>query len=329
MCCRNAPARPVAPRGLDGLRERLDAILAISGGGGAVPRRPAALADVPVQRELRHDEDLAPDVGERQVHLALVVLEHPQADHLLGQPLGLADPSSWPTPTSNRRPGPIPDTRSPSTRDRGAGDALEQDSQLSWARRGRRRTRSRRVLHGPSDAGQVRDVGELEREPEQRDAGPSRWPRWPTGCSRGGRTAPWRRRTAAATGRAPRPRPPRRTRSACRPPTHLDQPLGLAGCSDSALGQSVRCTETPCPRVTKPMISSPGTGVQHRPSRTSTSPSPRTTTPVSTSSARLAELHRPGERDLGHVLLGACPARERASRATTDCGETWPSPTAT
>ena len=35
-------------------------------------------------------------------------------------------------------------------------------------------------------------------------------------------------------------------------------------CSDFAFGQSTRCTHTPCPRVTNPMISSPGTGVQHR-----------------------------------------------------------------
>ena len=34
--------------------------------------------------------------------------------------------------------------------------------------------------------------------------------------------------------------------------------------SASAFAQSVRCTDTPRPRVTKPMISSPGTGVQHR-----------------------------------------------------------------
>ena len=32
--------------------------------------------------------------------------------------------------------------------------------------------------------------------------------------------------------------------------------------SDTALAQSARCTVTPRPRVTKPMISSPGTGVQ-------------------------------------------------------------------
>ena len=41
--------------------------------------------------------------------------------------------------------------------------------------------------------------------------------------------------------------------------------------SDSALVQSARCTETPLPRVTKPMIGSPGTGVQQRASLTHTS----------------------------------------------------------
>src|SRR5258708_6382039 len=49
----------------------------------------------------------------------------------------------------------------------------------------------------------------------------------------------------------------------------------------TALAQSVRCTETPRPRVTKPMISSPGTGVQQRDKRTMTSSSPPTCTPAS------------------------------------------------
>ena len=48
-----------------------------------------------------------------------------------------------------------------------------------------------------------------------------------------------------------------------------------------ALVQSRRCTEIPSPRVTKPRISSPGTGVQHRASFTSTSVAPLTTTPES------------------------------------------------
>ena len=43
-----------------------------------------------------------------------------------------------------------------------------------------------------------------------------------------------------------------------------------SGCErrESALVQSLRCTETPLPRVTKPTMSSPGTGVQQRASLT-------------------------------------------------------------
>ena len=60
----------------------------------------------------------------------------------------------------------------------------------------------------------------------------------------------------------------------------LDQPLGLAR-RFAALTQSVRCTETPEPWVTKPMISSPGTGVQHLASLTSRSLAPTTSMPDS------------------------------------------------
>ncbi len=69
--------------------------------------------------------------------------------------------------------------------------------------------------------------------------------------------------------------------------------------SDTALAQSARCTDTPRPRVTKPMISSPGTGVQHRDSRTMTSSRPSTCTPAAPVrvagplAARLA--HRDGQ----------------------------------
>ncbi len=48
-----------------------------------------------------------------------------------------------------------------------------------------------------------------------------------------------------------------------------------------AFVQSARCTETPAPRVTKPRIASPGTGVQHLASLTHTSEIPRTMTPAS------------------------------------------------
>ena len=63
-------------------------------------------------------------------------------------------------------------------------------------------------------------------------------------------------------------------------PLDLDEPLGLVRRAPAALAQSVRCTDTPRPRVTKPMISSPGTGVQHRDRRTITSSSPSTCTPT-------------------------------------------------
>ena len=42
--------------------------------------------------------------------------------------------------------------------------------------------------------------------------------------------------------------------------------------------QSARCIETPLPLVIKPIIESPGTGVQHRASFTKTSPTPITST---------------------------------------------------
>src|ERR1700683_1418666 len=45
--------------------------------------------------------------------------------------------------------------------------------------------------------------------------------------------------------------------------------------------QSARCTETPLPLVTKPVILSPGTGVQHLDNRAQTSPAPSTETPES------------------------------------------------
>ena len=51
--------------------------------------------------------------------------------------------------------------------------------------------------------------------------------------------------------------------------------------SDCTLWQFAWCTETPAPRVTKPTIWSPGTGVQHLASLTRMSGAPRTSTPES------------------------------------------------
>ena len=72
---------------------------------------------------------------------------------------------------------------------------------------------------------------------------------------------------------------PRTCRRVVLVPLDLDEAVALAAGSDTALAQSARCTDTPRPRVTKPMISSPGTGVQQRDSRTITSSRPSTCTP--------------------------------------------------
>ena len=91
-----------------------------------------------------------------------------------------------------------------------------------------------------------------------------------------------------------------------------------SGCArrPTTLLQSPRCTETPLPRVTKPMIGSPGTGVQHLASLTQTSLStPLTTTPGSPR-ARPGQAGRRG--GLGEVLLGALLAAEGLDEALDD-----------
>jgi hypothetical protein len=95
---------------------------------------------------------------------------------------------------------------------------------------------------------------------------------------------------------------------------------------ESAFVQSARCTDTPFPRVTKPMIGSPGTGVQHRASFTQTSDMPLTSTPGSPVRRRI---------DLLGVVASArsslapsSPPIEVTRRLTTCCAEMWPSPTA-
>src|SRR5262249_19558706 len=91
--------------------------------------------------------------------------------------------------------------------------------------------------------------------------------------------------------------------------------------------QSARCTETPCPWVTNPLIWSPGTGVQHRDRRTHTSGAPVTSTPEPEGAGGLGAL-------VGSVVSAssssapASPPTERTSFSTTDWALTRPSPTA-
>ena len=90
--------------------------------------------------------------------------------------------------------------------------------------------------------------------------------------------------------------------------------------------QSVRCTETPLPRVTKPMIGSPGTGVQQRASLTHTSAVPTTTTPGSPVRRRMERVGVVASARSS--LAPSSPPREATSRPTTCWALTWPSPTA-
>ena len=98
----------------------------------------------------------------------------------------------------------------------------------------------------------------------------------------------WWSLRALATSRSSRDRSsattstPAGTSPGLRSPSHSTSIMRVA-CSvmsDTALAQSERCTLTPRPRVTKPMISSPGTGVQQLARRTSTSSRPSTCTPT-------------------------------------------------
>ena len=104
-------------------------------------------------------------------------------------------------------------------------------------------------------------------------------------------------------------------------PLDLDEPLGLLRAATRRWCSRARCTETPLPRVTKPMIGSPGTGVQHLASLTQTSATPLTTTPGSPLAGRRARLVRVGVVASARSSAGALLAAERLRPAgcTTVC----------
>ena len=97
-----------------------------------------------------------------------------------------------------------------------------------------------------------------------------------------------------------------------RRPFDVDEPIGLLPSSAAALVQALRCTDTPPPRVTKPRMSSPGTGVQHRASLTQTSVDAldaRRRRRPATRAVRRSE-RSDGTRRLGDVLDGALETAE-------------------
>src|ERR1700760_3006232 len=101
-------------------------------------------------------------------------------------------------------------------------------------------------------------------------------------------------------------------------------------CCDNAcaLTQSVRCTDTPWPRVTNPRILSPGTGVQQRASLTQTSLTPLTTTPGSCAVLRLRGGRVATAVSAMSSTAPSSPPKPATSFCTTDGAETTLSPIA-
>ncbi len=128
MCSRKAPPGDPGAPGLERASERLDAVGGQLRGRRGRPRGPAPPPYVAVERELRHDEDLATDLGERAVHLAPVVLEHPQVHDLLRKPVVLAEGVLRPDADQQEEPAADLGDDLPPHADRGPRDALQDQA---------------------------------------------------------------------------------------------------------------------------------------------------------------------------------------------------------
>jgi hypothetical protein len=122
MCSRNAPRRTVAPRASRAFANASTRSSAISGGAA------------PSHEGRRNDQDLAPDVRQRAVHLAVLVLEHPEVEDLLGQPVVLAEPVVGAHADEKEEAGSDLGQELVADRDRCSVDALEQDPQRGTTR---------------------------------------------------------------------------------------------------------------------------------------------------------------------------------------------------
>ena len=88
----SAPKMPCATCSTSSTNERQEVLVELVGdiGGAGIRKRWAAtVAAVGEQRELRHHEHLAVDIGKRQVGLAVLVLVDTQAAELAPQLVGL------------------------------------------------------------------------------------------------------------------------------------------------------------------------------------------------------------------------------------------------
>ena len=86
--------------------------------------------------------------------------------------------------------------------------------------------------------------------------------------------------------------------------------------------QSVRCTLTPPPRVTNPMMLSPGTGVQHLASFVNVPGAPGTATPVSSVLRCRIGIVAGVDRSASSSSALSAPPIRASSRCTTWRGET-------
>ena len=134
----------------------------------AVESRAASPRQVGRERELRDREHGAADVGQREVHLAVGVLEDAESGDLAGRLLRRAAAvSPVSAPKSTRRPRPISPTTAPSTRTDALGDSLDDELHALL-----REARSRRR------AGDPRELRRLGRaEPRARQPVETRRPR--------------------------------------------------------------------------------------------------------------------------------------------------------
>ena len=99
--------------------------------------------------------------------------------------------------------------------------------------------------------------------------------------------------------------------------------------SSSMFWQSTRCTDTPWLRVMKPMILSPGTGMQHRANLTQMSPTPLTEIPNELVVFLVRSTCLSGNASCSTSSSTSSLPASRTRCEMTFCVEIWPSPIAT
>ena len=130
MCAPNSPVATSAWRRRASSTRVPNSVRRLRVRGGAESGA-CALVGVGGQRELRHQQQAAADIGERQIHAPGLVFEDPVAEHALEQAFGAAPAASsrW-TPMSARMPRPMLPTMRCVDGDLRLADPLNQCYQL-------------------------------------------------------------------------------------------------------------------------------------------------------------------------------------------------------